>query len=390
MYRMKRLINSKSQTHSQSIYEKVISVLYTANKKYNVVGLCQEHCLYLPAMMGWFFFSALLSVYNKYMFGDEHLAFPCPLLVTSVHFGVHWIFGYTFGNDNTIDQMTWKEYFSIGIPCGIITASDVGISNLSLVRISITFYTMVKSSAPIFVVISAYILGINKDEMSWALVLVVLTICCGEVVTVLGEVQFDLIGFALVLTASICSGIRWTLVQMKIQAIQPPLQSTIATMRLLAPIMFVSMLSFSIIIERPWTVLINENALGFNHIAMAFGGGLIAIVMILCEFYLIMKSSAMVLMIGGVLKELTTILAGITIFGDEINAVNLFGCFIIFTGVLLYKLSRYIQKLEKECNALEQKCMKNSIDDIQRLIYNDDDGDDEEKEMVSLVARVWK
>jgi hypothetical protein len=43
----------------------------------NAVGdFCEQHCIYLLPMLGWFFFSALLSSYNKYVFGAGHMAFP--------------------------------------------------------------------------------------------------------------------------------------------------------------------------------------------------------------------------------------------------------------------------------------------------------------------------
>lgn len=45
----------------------------------------------------------------------------------------------------------------------------------------------------------------------------------------------------------------------------------------------------------------------------------------------------MILMIGGVLKELITIFLGAEIFGDNVNAKNLSGCAVVFSGVILYK-----------------------------------------------------
>lgn len=49
-------------------------------------GFYKRHCVYLPAMTGWFICSAALSAYNKVVFGRDHGAFPCPLLLTSIHF----------------------------------------------------------------------------------------------------------------------------------------------------------------------------------------------------------------------------------------------------------------------------------------------------------------
>ena len=103
------------------------------------------------------------------------------------------------------------------------------LSNLALVRISMTFYTMVKSSSPIFVVGSAFLFGIV--EFRWSLIGVVVIIICGEFLTVLGEAEFNLLGFILCLSATVLSGLRWTVIQLKLKTLEPPLKTTLATMR---------------------------------------------------------------------------------------------------------------------------------------------------------------
>lgn len=203
----------------------------------------------------------------------------------------------------------------VSIPCGFVTAFDIGLSNLSLVRISITFFTMVKSSSPIWVLLSAFIFGLEKVTCN--LILVGVLITAGEVLTAFGEVEFDTVGFILVLCAAICGGIRWTLVQFKLQKLEPPLGGPVVTMRVLSSTMFFSMLIMSFIIERPWTSLgpkqgdyFSDFENGTKTIATGLVGAFIAIAMVLCEFWLILKSNAIVLMIGGVLKEMITIFVG--------------------------------------------------------------------------------
>jgi len=255
--------------------------------------------------------------------------------------------------------MPWNKFLSVAIPCGLVTSLDIGLSNLALVRITITFYTMIKSSSPIFVVISAYMFGLEKITL--ALILTVLIICAGEFLTVLGEVEFDTIGFILVLTAAVLSGMRWTVVQLKIQCLDPPIKSTIATMRILSPFMFISMLTLSFLVENPWKALgpgsntsyFESPTAALSTISLGLIGAILAICMIICEFYLIMKSSAIVLMIGGVCKELTTIILGVAVMHDNLNAINILGCSVVFSGVLLYKVSLYVQKIEKQYDSVE-------------------------------------
>lgn len=207
--------------------------------------------------------------------------------------------------------MTWAEFFEVSVPCGLVTSGDVGLSNLSMVTMSITFYTMVKSSTPVFVLTWAYLFGIVK--ITWALIGVVVVIVIGEFLTVAGEVDFVLKGFLLCLMASVLSGARWTLVQLKIQKLQPPLKTTVATMRLLSPLMFTSMLMVACLIERPWIALrevVDSFDTALYVIELGLLGAVFAIAMILCEFFLIMYSNAIVLMIGGVIKEILTIFIG--------------------------------------------------------------------------------
>ncbi|KAG7365026.1 triose-phosphate transporter family protein [Nitzschia inconspicua] len=323
-------------------------------------------------MLGWFFFSAILSTYNKYVFGDGHMHFPCPLFLTSIHFSIQWAFSHiacacfpqALGAER-IDMMSWKEWASISVPCGLVTALDVGLSNLALVTISLTFYTMVKSSTPVFVLGWAYLF--NIERISWPLIGVIVVIASGEFLTVYGEVYFVLHGFLLCLIASILSGARWTLVQLKLQQLDPPLKSTIVTMKLLAPSMFWSMLLISLAVERPWTKLMDADD-NFKDLATIFLlgllGGTFAVFMILCEFYLILKASAVILMIGGVIKELTTIVIGVFFFGDRLNATNTTGVCVVFSGVILYKVVFHLEKRVKEQQSMEAIPVEDDDDDI--------------------------
>ena len=81
--------------------------------------------------------------------------------------------------------------------------------------------------------------------------------------------------------------------------------------------MFFFMLLLSFAIEDPVDTLSPQNGdyfSDFNNtmktISLGLTGATIAIAMVLCEFWLILKANAIVLMIGGVLKEVITILVG--------------------------------------------------------------------------------
>lgn len=306
------------------------------------------------------------QTFVQLVFGADHYKFPCPLLMTSIHFLAQWGFSLiacavaplSVGSAR-VATMSWSEWFSTSVPCGIVTSGDVGLSNLAIVSISLTFYTMVKASTPIFVLGWAYLFGIER--ITPQLIGVVLIIAAGEYLTVVGQAKFEKMGFILCLSASMLSGARWTLVQLKLRSLDPPLKTPFVTMRLLAPSMFCSLFVFSMLIEQPWVKLAELDVKdAASMIGLGLVGAILAILMILCEFYLIMHANAFVLMIGGVVKEMVTIVVGVTFFDDILNRVNMSGCFVVFFGVILYKVSHWAET-NKE---------KSEVDDI------DDDKDE--------------
>jgi solute carrier family 35 protein C2 len=212
------------------------------------------------------------------------------------------------------------------------------------------------------------------------LLIVVAIIAAGEFLTVMGEVEFKLTGFLLCLCASVMSGARWTLVQLKLQTMDPPLKTTIVALKMLAPSMFVSMLAISLCFEQPWNKFGHltgheiMNIVGLGSLGAAF-----AISMILCEFYLIMRSSAVVLMIGGVLKEMFTIVLGVTFFDDELNRINVAGCIVVFIGILYYKVTFHLDKHKRE-GRTSDKPPSRFRGRLYRAVLGDDDDDDDVSE----------
>lgn len=64
--------------------------------------------------------------------------------------------------------LTPREFWARKIlPVGIAIGADIALSNLSLVHITITLYTMCKSTAPVFVLIFAIIFGLARTTLDY-------------------------------------------------------------------------------------------------------------------------------------------------------------------------------------------------------------------------------
>ena len=75
------------------------------------------------------------------------------------------------------------------MPSGVATAADIGLSNLSYLFITVTYYTIIKSSVPIWIMAFSAFYGLLKLRPS--LVGVILCIVGGIVLTTLHEGDDD-------------------------------------------------------------------------------------------------------------------------------------------------------------------------------------------------------
>ncbi len=153
--------------------------------------------------------------------------------------------------------------------------------------------------------------------MTCNLILVGFLITAGEILVAFGEVEFDTKGFLLMLVSVICAGIRWALIQLKVQKLDPPLSGPMTTMRLLSCTMFFSTIFMSCIVEQPWCKLGQSKSNYFsdfyNSISMIFMfllGGVLGMGCVFCQCWLILESNVIVLMIGLVLKNMIIIVFG--------------------------------------------------------------------------------
>ena len=109
--------------------------------------------------------------YNKWMFSKDHLNFHFPLFTTSMHMVVQFCLASTVlffvpklrpqasvasahdtapGDDLTASEkpaMTRWFYLTRCVPCGAATGLDIGLGNMSLRFITLTFYSTLLSQS---------------------------------------------------------------------------------------------------------------------------------------------------------------------------------------------------------------------------------------------------
>ncbi|THV06707.1 triose phosphate transporter [Dendrothele bispora CBS 962.96] len=313
----------------------------------------REAVINLLFIGSWFGFATVLSLYNKWMFSDDHYNFSFPLFVTTLHMIVQFsmatlvlnVWPRRFRPDAKPDS---ADYGAKVVPTAVTTSLDIGLSNVSLKSVTLSFYTMVKSSSLIFVLLFAFIFRLER--FSWRLVGVIFLICSGVLLMVATETHFVLGGFILVLSGSGFGGLRWALTQLLLQNKRIGLSNPVATVFWLTPIMGVTLCILSAIFEDWGSIFGSSFFSSFWQSVETFMfliiPGILAFCMVISEYYIIQRAGVVPMSIAGIAKEVTTITISAWFFGDELTPLNITGVAITVCGIGLFTYHKYRKSLD--------------------------------------------
>ncbi|XP_066558759.1 solute carrier family 35 member C2 isoform X2 [Amia ocellicauda] len=262
----------------------------------------------------YYVFSIGITFYNKWLMKDFHF----PLFMTLVHLAM--IFCLSALTRSAMQRWTgkprvllsWAHYLTKVAPTALATALDIGLSNWSFLFITISLYTMTKSSAVLFILF--FSLVFRLEEPNPFLVAVVLLIASGLFMFTYESTQFNMEGFVLVLLASFIGGIRWTLTQILMQKAELGLN------------LCVSVKLFRVSELPP---------LLYSLATLSVGGGL-AFGLGFSEFLLVSKTSSLTLSIAGIFKEVCTLLLAAGFMGDKMSSLNWLGFVVCLSGISLH------------------------------------------------------
>ena len=305
------------------------------------------------------------------MFSQDDIVFPFPLFTTSLHMLVQFTFATLIlwaipslrpsastasdsptSNDNSSEKRPLLSkffYLTRLVPFGTATSLDIGLGNMSLKFISLTFLTMCKSSALAFVLLFAFIFRLETPSVK--LIIVIATMTVGVIMMVAGETAFNAVGFALVIASAFFSGFRWGLTQILLLR-HPATSNPFSTLFFLTPVMFLSLILIAMAVEGPVQIanglqaLASAHGTGFGLVLLIFPG-VLAFCMISSEFALLKRSSVVTLSICGIFKEVITISAAGVVFHDQLTAVNVTGLVVTISSIACYNYMK-ISKMRQE------------------------------------------
>jgi solute carrier family 35 protein C2 len=221
------------------------------------------------------------------------------------------------------------------VPLGVATAADIFLSNLALRYISMTLYTVAKSTALVFTFLFSILLRLQRPSVT--LTASVLGVCVGVVLCSVRPTPIHAGGLVAVLIAAALSASRWVVSQKYLQrvGVQP---SVMVLILLQAPVTigFMSPLALAEAPDLATASAMHSPADVGAFVAMGLLGGVLAFVLLVVELQLINMTSALTTNVIGHLKDIVAVLAAVMVLGEEISLLNLSGVLLTVASAVAY------------------------------------------------------
>lgn len=371
-----KVMSSKSKTKKwlKSVQKDASQELNQAQNRLKSMSWWKS-CLKLIVITAFYFISSIaLTFYQK----DLIQRLPYPLSIVIVHLvlkfcaaGLCRYIWARYKNENRV-TLNWKEYMSRVALVAVVSGLDIGLSQWSLEYVTLSLYTMTKTTSTPFILFFGLVLKLERKH--WSQVVIVLLITTGLIMFTYKSTAFSFIGFIMVLTAAFFSGIRWTLSQLIMQKSKLGLENPIDFIFHIQPLMILTLLPIAIGVEGV-SIAASEDTFRFQELStfthtffLMTVGGLIAFCMEVAEFLVVTCASSLTLAIIGVFKEVTILTLAVIIKGNEITFINLCGMVICLLGIFAHVIRKTIKADEIQNAANPKKRfeeMSSSEDDLE-------------------------
>lgn len=185
--------------------------------RYNLDKFFIQSANTLALVLLYYFFSIGITFFQKSFIKSFHY----PFIIVTCHLIIKWLLAfcarkvYAKVSGKQPVHLSFENHVRKLSLVGIISSLDIGLSNFSFEFVTISLYTMTKSTCIIFILCFAILFGLEKRRSS--LILVILLISAGLFMFTYKSTQFNTTGFCLVLSASFLGGLRWTMAQLIMQ-----------------------------------------------------------------------------------------------------------------------------------------------------------------------------
>ncbi|KAH6885811.1 triose-phosphate transporter family-domain-containing protein [Thelonectria olida] len=295
----------------------------------------------------YFFFSLLLTLYNKLVLSMFHF----PWLLTFLHAAFASVGTWAMMQMGyfKMSRLGRKENLALVAFSALFTA-NIAVSNLSLAMVSVPFYQTMRMLCPIFTILIYRVwYGRTYSTMTY---ISLLPLIIGAAMTTLGEMSFTDAGFLLTILGVILAALK-----------------TVVTNRFmtgslaLPPVEFLMRMSPLAALQALACSAATGEISGFHKLmtsgevslppafASLFGNGFLALLLNISSFNTNKLAGALTMTVCGNLKQCLTVALGIVLFDVTIDLLNGAGMAVTMLGAAIYSKAELDNKAKKSKEA---------------------------------------
>jgi len=314
-----------------------------------------SHASILLYILGWYLSSSLLISSNKVLF--DLLGLSIPLLVTFIHFSltsflmviIHRRSPDSFGSI----QVTREEFVRWIVPVAVCTAGDVGLSNMAYSRLPISVMTILKSSAPVCIYVTAVLFRIEPLRWRTASICVVIATAVAFAIpstykSTSDEKEYQYFaGIVLVVIAVVCLALRWVFVQTLTRR-----YSSTQLLYLIQPTSALVLLPFALVIDCDQDLVTKFLAHSIGDqllpIFLILGSSFAAMALLFLEYKIVHHTTSLTLSIAGIGKEILTLFLSAIVFGESFTVRQIVAISVSIVGIFVYAMTRKLDAEQPE------------------------------------------
>lgn len=275
-----------------------------------------------------------MILFNKAIL--DQMKFPFPMFLTTWHMILASVLTKIMAlttdmlpgvKEKKVDMNAFKKQI---LPVAMFFALSLVLSNKSYIYLSVSYIQMLKAFTPVAVLIFSYFSGLEKTSFTELYIVVI--ICVGVALTSIGETYFSFIGFTCQSFAILFEASRLVLVNMLMKSLKlDPLSSLYYVAPVCAVCIGIPCLYFEA------SQLPYERMLTSSFILVLLFNGLVAFSLNVAVVFLISNSSALVLTLAGIMKDILLVFFSVTVFGAPVTPLQYGGYSVALLGLNLHK-----------------------------------------------------
>ncbi|KAF2670916.1 DMT family organic anion transporter [Microthyrium microscopicum] len=284
----------------------------------------------------WIGLSSSVIIFNKWILHTKDFKFPITL--TTWHLIFATIMTQSMAKFTTmLDSrkkvpMTGRVYLRAIVPIGVFFSLSLMFSNMTYIHLSVAFIQMLKATTPAATLVVTWVLGTAQPNIRTLGNIMVIVV--GVIIASIGEIKFVLIGVVFCILGVAFEATRLAMVDRLLNGAEFKMDPMVS-LYYFAPVCAVMNGTVALFLEVPSLSMAKIYDLGLMTL---LANASVAFMLNLAVVFLIGKTSALVLTLSGVLKDILLVIASMVVFGDPVSGLQAFGYSIALVGLVYYKL----------------------------------------------------